>query len=152
MKKFIRIFTNIDWSSISTGTYVRYILMILTIANTILTRLGITPIPVEEEQIYQIVSDIITIVVLIVNTYKNNSTSPEAIKADAYLQNLKGNNVEYDSVLDESEDNTLSQNELTPTEPEDQDIMPVFENDGDDCSPVEVDEEVEFVDESEDEL
>lgn len=151
MKKFIKIFTNIDWTAISTGTYVRYILMVLTIVNTIIARFGITPIPVEEEQIYRIVSDIITIVVLIVNTYKNNSTSPEAIKADAYLQNLKGNNVEYDSVLDESEDETLAENELTPTEPGEQDIMPVFESSGDDGSPVEVDEEVEFVDESEDE-
>lgn len=151
MKKFIKIFTNIDWTAISTGTYVRYILMVLTIVNTIIARFGITPIPVEEEQIYQVVSDIIAIVVLIVNTYKNNSTSPEAIKADAYLQNLKGKNVEYDSVLDEAENETLAQNELTPTEPGEQDIMPVFESNGDDASPEIINEEVEFVDEVEDE-
>ena len=151
MKKFIKIFTNIDWTAISTGTYVRYILMVLTIVNTIIARFGITPITVEEEQIYQVVSDIIAIVVLIVNTYKNNSTSPEAIKADAYLQNLKGKNVEYDSVLDEAENETLAQNELTPTEPGEQDIMPVFESNGDDASPKIINEEVEFVDEVEDE-
>lgn len=105
MKKIIKVFTDIDWSSISTGTYVRYIVMILTIINTILIRIGKTPISVEEEKVYQTVSDVITIVVLIVNTYKNNSTSWQAIQADAYLQNLKGNNVEYDnSIVDTDED------------------------------------------------
>lgn len=105
MKKIIKVFTDIDWSSISTGTYVRYIVMILTIINTILIRIGKTPISVEEEQVYQTVSDVITIVVLIVNTYKNNSTSWQAIQADAYLQNLKGDNVEYDnSIVDTDED------------------------------------------------
>lgn len=141
MKKFIRIFTNIDWSSISIGTYVRYILMALTIINTILTRFGITPLPVEEDQVYQVVSDVITIIILIVNTYKNNSTSPEAIKADAYLQNLKGNNVEYGSVLDDSEDAMSTEDDSNTTETDEDGIASI--NSGDDCSPV-------FIDESED--
>ena len=112
MKNFIKIFTSIDWSSISIGTYVRYIIMILTIINTILIRIGKAPIPIEEQQIYQTVSDFITIIVLIINTYKNNSTSTEAIKADAYLQNLKGNNVEYNSNVDEIEASIIiSENE-----------------------------------------
>ena len=112
MKNFIKIFTSIDWSSISIGTYVRYIIMILAIINTILIRIGKAPIPIEEQQIYQTVSDFITIIVLIINTYKNNSTSTEAIKADAYLQNLKGNNVEYNSNVDEIEASIIiSENE-----------------------------------------
>ena len=123
MKNFIKIFTSIDWSSISIGTYVRYIIMILTIINTILIRIGKAPIPIEEQQIYQTVSDFITIIVLIINTYKNNSTSTEAIKADAYLQNLKGNNVEYNSNVDEIEASIIISENEEDTIPEKSELV-----------------------------
>lgn len=89
MKKMVEFFKKINWRDIPVATYVRYILMIITIANMLLTRLGLNPINVSEDQVYQVVSDILTAAVFIVNTWYNNSVTPEAIKADSYMKDLK---------------------------------------------------------------
>ena len=89
MKKVVEFFKKINWRDIPVGTYVRYILMIISILNMILTRLGLNPITVSEDTLYQTVSDILTAVVFIVNTWYNNSVTPEAIEADKYMSNLK---------------------------------------------------------------
>ena len=69
MKKVIAFFKKINWKEIPVTTYVRYILMIITIANMLLTRLGLNPINVSEDQLYQVVSDVLTAVVFITNTW-----------------------------------------------------------------------------------
>ena len=84
-----RVFTNIDWANISVGTYVRYILMILGLVNLFLRLFGVNPIPFDENEVYKIVEAIYYAVVLIVNTYKDNPTSPEAIESNAYMKTLK---------------------------------------------------------------
>jgi SPP1 family holin len=89
MKKFVDFIKRIEWDKISVATYVRYILMIISVLNIILTRLGCNPIEVSETELYQTVSDIITVVVLIVNTWCNNSVTPEAIAADLVLLSSK---------------------------------------------------------------
>lgn len=89
MKKVIAFFKKINWKEIPVTTYVRYILMIITIANMLLTRLGLNPINVSEDQLYQVVSDVLTAVVFITNTWYNNSVTPEAIEADKYMKDLK---------------------------------------------------------------
>lgn len=89
MSKITEIFKKINWKEIPVATYVRYILMVVTILNMILTRLGVNPIEVSEDELYQLVSDIITAVVFIVNTWYNNSVTPEAIAADKYMTDLK---------------------------------------------------------------
>lgn len=91
MNKFINFLNRIEWSKISKDTYLRYILMILVVTNTILTRLGLNPIKASAEEVYQMVSDFISILVLLMNTWKNNSVTTEALQADAVYNDLKSN-------------------------------------------------------------
>lgn len=89
MKKMIEFFKSINWQDIPVATYVRYILMVISIINMVLTRLGVNPIVVSEDSLYQTVSDVITVIIFIVNTWYNNSVTPEAIEADKMMKNLK---------------------------------------------------------------
>ena len=90
IKKYIvTVIKNIDWANISASTYVRYILMLLAALNSLLNMLGKNPINVDENQLYELVSNVLTIVILVVNTYKNNSITKQGIEADAVLRNLK---------------------------------------------------------------
>ena len=89
MSKFIKIFTNIDWNEVEAGTIVRYICSVLVAINQLLTVFEKNPIPYSETAIYTVVSAILSIIVLIVNTYKNNPTSKEAIAANKAMKALK---------------------------------------------------------------
>lgn len=98
-KKINSIFSflnRIDWGNIPVGTIVRYILMLVTALNTLLTRFGLNPISLSEDGLYQAVSDIITIIILLVNTWKNNSVTKNAIKADKYMNELKSGEISED--------------------------------------------------------
>lgn len=88
-KKILDILKKVDWKSITPATYARYILMIIGILNSLLTMLGLNPIPFSEDNVYQTVSDIYTLVMLVVNTWYNNSVTPAAIAADAYMKKVK---------------------------------------------------------------
>ena len=81
--------TNIQWLEIPISTYVRWILAIILSLNTLLTYCNINPIPFSENSIYEVVSVILNILVLIINTYKNNSTSKEALITDQIMRALK---------------------------------------------------------------
>ena len=83
------IFTQIQWLEIPASTYVRWIMVILVSVNSILTILECNPIPYSENGIYEVVSYILNIAILIVNTYKNNSTSKEALITDKIMRALK---------------------------------------------------------------
>lgn len=83
------VFTNIAWTEIPVSTYVRWIIAIILSINTVLTTLGLNPIPYSETDIYEIVSVILNVIILIINTYKNNSTSKEALIADKIMKALK---------------------------------------------------------------
>lgn len=87
--KIIAILKSIDWKNISVATYTRYILMIIAIINMILTHFGLNPIKVSETEVYQTVTDVITCVIFVINTWKNNSVTTNAIAADGYLNDLK---------------------------------------------------------------
>jgi len=85
--KIIAILKSIDWKNISAATYTRYILMIIAIINLILTGVGANPIKASD--VYKVVSDVLTCVIFIVNTWKNNSVTGNAIAADGYLKDLQ---------------------------------------------------------------
>ena len=89
MKKLIEFIQRVDWKSIPKTVYLRYIATLVVILNTILTRLGINPIEVSSEAIYQNLSDTVTILILLMNTWKNNPVTTEAIEADKYMKDLK---------------------------------------------------------------
>lgn len=123
-KAVVRFFINIDWAHVQVSTYVRYIIMILTIVNTILTKFDLNPISFSETEIYNITSDLITVIILIINTYKDNPTSKESItctelqramktssdleeikaKLQEQLDELKGNEVSKESQLEDIEE------------------------------------------------
>ena len=87
--KIIAILKSIDWKNISAATYTRYILMIIAIIDLILTGTGVNPIKASETEVYRVVSDVLTCVIFIVNTWKNNSVTGNAIAADGYLKDLQ---------------------------------------------------------------
>ena len=94
MKKFLnntigKVVTGVDWLNVPTGTYVRYILAIVAALNTLLNVFGCNPINVDSSQLYDVVSAVLFIAVLFVNTYKDNPTSKEAIESNRYLKMLK---------------------------------------------------------------
>ena len=65
-----------------------------TWARTIclLTAFGKSPLPIDNEQLQQVVSTLITVVVAIVNWWQNNSFTKEAIAADKLYAELRAKN------------------------------------------------------------
>ena len=87
--KIIQAIKSIDCANISPATYTRYILMIIAIINMLLNAFKINPIEVSENEVYQVVSNILTCVLFVINTWKNNSVTNSAINADQYMKELK---------------------------------------------------------------
>lgn len=82
--------------SISKGTIVRTISLVIVIINMILKKCGVDVINVSESQILTAVEMIIELAVIIVAFWKNNSYSQNAIKADEFLKNLKEMDIDAD--------------------------------------------------------
>ena len=74
---------------ITKSTIIRTILMALVIINFFLERFGIDVIPTDENTIAMLVETIIEVSIIVVNFWKNNSFTPNAIKADNFLKELK---------------------------------------------------------------
>lgn len=81
---------------VKTATWVRAIVFAIAIANQILVVFGKSPIPLDEEMINGIivqldvlVSSIITVAIGILNWWKNNSFTKNALEADEILAQKK---------------------------------------------------------------
>lgn len=74
---------------IKPDTIVRTICLVLALANQVLALYGKEKIPVTDDEIYQLVSIVVTIVVSVWTWWKNNSFTQPAIKADIYLEELR---------------------------------------------------------------
>lgn len=74
---------------ISKGTIVRLIAVLFVIVNLILKAAGKPVIEIDEGTIGAFVDAVITIAVIIIAFWKNNSFSKAAIKADEFLKKLK---------------------------------------------------------------
>ena len=74
---------------ISKETIIRTSVLILTLANTLLSAFGKNPLPFSENDIYQAVSAVCTVAATIWAWWKNNSFTSAAIKADEYMKELK---------------------------------------------------------------
>lgn len=74
---------------ISKDTIARTIVLVIALANQILTSLGKNPLPFAEDTIYEAVTLVVTIGASAWSWWKNNSITKEAIEADAYLKELK---------------------------------------------------------------
>ena len=68
---------------------VRLVVLVILLVNQALIVFGLNPLPFSEEQIYEAVSSVATVVVALWAWWKNNSITKEAQQADEYLQELK---------------------------------------------------------------
>ena len=74
---------------VKTETIIRTVVLILALANQVLAIYGKDKIPVTEDEVYQLVTLIVTIGSAIWAWWKNNSFTQPAIKADEYMEKLR---------------------------------------------------------------
>lgn len=70
---------------ISAATIARTACLALALANQLLSAAGHSVLPIESEELEQLVTAGITAAAALVSWWKNNSFTPEAIEADAFL-------------------------------------------------------------------
>lgn len=75
--------------TITSGTIARTICLFLALTNQILIIFGKEVLPFAEDEIYQLVSLIFTIISSLTAWWKNNSFSKTAIRADKFLSELR---------------------------------------------------------------
>ena len=64
----------------------------MALLNSLLTAFGKSPLPIDNEQLQQLVTTLITVVVAIINWWQNNSFTTEAIAADELYAKLRAEN------------------------------------------------------------
>lgn len=74
---------------VKTETIIRTIVLILALANQVLAIYGKQKIPITEDEVYQLITLIITIGSALWAWWKNNSFTQPAIKADEYMEKLR---------------------------------------------------------------
>lgn len=74
---------------IAPDTIARTIVLALALINQLLINTGKTPIPIMEDDVYQLVSIIFTIITAVIAWWYNNSFTKHAIRADKYMYALK---------------------------------------------------------------
>ena len=79
-------------NNITAGTIARTIVLLLALANQILAMCGKQVLNIADDNIYQVVSIVFTISTSILAWWKNNSFTPNAVKADEVLKQLKEQN------------------------------------------------------------
>lgn len=86
---------------ISKETIIRTGVLILTLANTLLSAFGKNPLPFSENDIYQAVSAVCTVAATVWAWWKNNSFTSAALKADEYMKELKAESKKDKEAKDE---------------------------------------------------
>ena len=85
MEKIKDVLTNL--SGVSVGTWVRLVLMVVSLVNMALVALGKSPVEIDSSNLYTILSVVFAVIVGIVSYWKNNSFTKAAQAADEYLHN-----------------------------------------------------------------
>ena len=76
-------------NKISAGTIARTACLLLALTNQVLSACGKPMLPIESATVEQLVTTGLTVTAALVNWWKNNSFTLEAIKADGYLEQLR---------------------------------------------------------------
>ena len=76
-------------TNISAATIARTAALALALTNQLLSACGKPLLPIESQQLEQLLTSGITVAAALVSWWKNNSFTPEAIAADHYLSRLK---------------------------------------------------------------
>ena len=79
-------------NNITAGTIARTIVLLLALANQVLAMCGKQILNIADDDIYQTVSLLFTIGASVWAWWKNNSFTPNAVKADEVLKQLKEQN------------------------------------------------------------
>lgn len=74
---------------VKTETIIRTVVLILALINQVLAIMGKQKIPITEDEVYQLVSLLVTICAALWSWWKNNSFTQPAIKADEYMEKLR---------------------------------------------------------------
>lgn len=85
---------------VTAGTIARTIILILAIVNQVLTMLGKPILPINNEQIAELVASVWTIVMSFITWWKNNSFTQAALAGDVVMRSLKLGAVEIDEDAD----------------------------------------------------
>ena len=76
-------------NKVSVGTIVRTVLLMLALVNQILTATGHSIIPIDDETITQLITNVATIVTALIAWWKNNSFTKAALAGDATMKLFK---------------------------------------------------------------
>lgn len=76
---------------VKADTIARTIVLFIALANQVMMVMGWTPVQIEEESVYTLISTIVTIAAAVWAWWKNNSFTKAAIKADEVLKEEKTN-------------------------------------------------------------
>lgn len=74
---------------VKSETIIRTIVLILALANQVLAIYGKQKIPITEDEVYQLITLVVTIGSALWAWWKNNSFTQPAIKADEYMERLR---------------------------------------------------------------
>ena len=74
---------------ISAGTLTRTAMLGLALANQLLSAAGKPVLPIDNAQLEQMISTGVTVGAALAAWWKNNSFTPEAIEADAFMARMK---------------------------------------------------------------
>lgn len=80
--------------NVTKGTVVRTIMLIIVMINMILNATGNNPINISESLVYEVIETLISVAVIIIGFWKNNSYTDNAQQADKYLEELRRFNEE----------------------------------------------------------
>lgn len=76
-------------NSITKGTIVRTLCLVLALVNQLLSAFGKSPLPIDNVQLEQLITSLITIAAALVNWWENNSFTEEALAGDALYKRLR---------------------------------------------------------------
>ncbi len=75
---------------VSGQTIARTAVLVIALANQLLTAFGANPLPFSDNEVYETVSIIVSAAASVWAWWKNNSFTMEALEADKLLNKLKG--------------------------------------------------------------
>lgn len=76
-------------NKISAGTIARTIILLLALINQCLSMAGVSPLPIEDEQVETIITTAWTVIAAIWAWWKNNSFTQAALAGDALKNEMK---------------------------------------------------------------
>ena len=76
-------------NKVSASTIIRTVILAIALFNQVLTSFGKNPRPISESDLYNVLTEIFTIVAAIVAWWENNSFTKAAIAADRVYDEIK---------------------------------------------------------------